>query len=76
MAAIKSVPSTIEGVLKSNPVGSSGSYDLSEKQMKDNDVKMIKEYLVNGTLPEDKGRARSIAAEAPSFCLINGIILC
>ena len=74
VAAIKSVPSTIEQVLKSNPAGSGVSYDLSEEQMKDDDVKMIKEYLVNGTLPEDKGRARSIAAEAPSFCLINGIL--
>ena len=42
--------------------------------MKDDDVKMIKEYLVNGTLPEDERIARSIAAQAPSFCLIDGVL--
>ena len=42
--------------------------------MKDNDVNMIKDYIVNGTLTEDKKSARSITAEVPSFCLIDGVL--
>ena len=61
----KSIPSTIDQVLKSNPVGCNVGYDLSEEQMKDDDIRMIKEYLVNGTLPEDERSVRSIAAQAP-----------
>ena len=75
VVTIKSIPSTIDQVLKSNPVGCDVGYDLSEEQMKDDDIRMIKEYLVNGTLPEDERSAHSIAAQAPSFCLINGLIL-
>ena len=70
----KSIPSTIDQVLKSNPVGCNVGYELSEDHMKDDDIRMIKEYLVNGTLPEDERSVRSIAAQAPSFCLINGVL--
>ena len=49
---VKSIPPTIDQVLKSDPAtaGCNISYNLSEEQMKDNDVKMIKDYLVNGSL--------------------------
>ena len=74
VVTIKSIPSTIDQVLKSNPVGCDVSCDLSEEQMKDDDIRMIKEYLVSGTLLEDKRSAHSIAAQAPSFCLIDGVL--
>ena len=62
VGTIKSIPSIIDEALKSDPVNCNISYDLSEEQMKDDDVKMINEYLVNGTLLEDERIARSIAA--------------
>ena len=30
--------------------------------------------MANGTLPENEGRVHSIAAEAPLFCLIDGVL--
>ena len=52
VVTVKSIPPTIDQALKSDPstAGCNISYNLSEEKMKDNDVKMIKDYLVNGTL--------------------------
>ena len=76
VVTVKSIPPTIDKVLKSDPAtaGCNISYNLSEELMKDNDVKMIKDYLVKSTLPEYKKSTRSIAAEVPSFCLIDGVL--
>ena len=41
VVTVKSIPPTIDQVLKSDP-GCNISYNLSEEQMKDNDVNMIK----------------------------------
>ena len=73
VVTVKSIPPTIDQVLKSDP-GCNISYNLSEVQVKDNDVKMIKDYIVNDTLTEDKKSTRSITAEVPSFCLIDGVL--
>ena len=77
VVTVKSIPPTIDQVLKSDPAiaGCNISYNhLSEELMKDSDVNMIKDYTVNDTLTEDKKSARSITAEALSFCLIDGVL--
>jgi len=45
VAAMKSTPTTIDGVLKMNPAVGCSKYDLMDKQSKDSDVKAKLDYL-------------------------------
>ena len=44
------------------------------EQAKDSDLRETMEFLKSGDLPDDPQRARKIAAQAPSFALVEGIL--
>jgi len=75
VAVVKSAPaSTIENVLKLTPAVGCAKYDLIDEQHKDPEVKRMSDYLQADVLPEDQREARSIVAQAPSFCVMDGVL--
>ena len=74
VAAVKSAPTTIDSVLKMNPAVGCSKYDLVDEQSKDPDVKCMLDYLRTNVFPEDQKETRCIVAQAPSFCILNGVL--
>ena len=71
VAAVKSAPTTIDSVLKMTPAVGCSKYDLMDEQSKDPDML---DYLRTNVLSEDQKEARCIVAQAPSFCMLNGVL--
>ena len=44
------------------------------EQEKDPEIVQLRQFLSQGQLPEDAQRASKIAAQAPSFALLDGIV--
>ena len=75
VAAIKSLEKeSIEFLLQAQPANVSSSCDLAGQQLKDPDLCQLIHHMNKGTLPADENKARKIAAQAPSFSLLNGIL--
>ena len=74
VAVVKFASIIIDSVLKMNPAVSCSKYNLADEQCKDPEVKHMLEYLRTNVLPEDQKEARSIVAQAPSFCVLDGVL--
>ena len=74
VAAVDTTATTIEELLVAPPDSPTRPADLSSEQCKDKDVLEIITFLESGCLSEDKQRARKIAAQEPSFTLLDGIL--
>ena len=48
--------------------------DLASEQLKDPSVKEMMQFLIDGTLPDDPQRSRKVAAQAPSFTILDNIL--
>ena len=64
----------IPTLLYKDPSGDQVSFDFASEQGKDSQVKDLLDYLDKGELPADEKLARKIAAQAPSFCVIHGVL--
>jgi len=71
---VAAVKSTIDSVLKMNPAVGCSKYDLVEEQSKDPDLKVMLDYVQVNVLPEDQKEACCVVAQAPSFCILNGVL--
>ena len=65
---------TIETLLRASPVESRNTDNFAEEQLKDQDIKMLRDYFEKGMLPEDKHSANKVIAQAPLFTLADQII--
>ena len=73
VAEVQSTDADISDLLQSPPtVSSSGHY--ADEQEKDPEILEMKVFLSSGRLPDDVQRARKVAAQAPLFTLIGGIV--
>ena len=73
VAVVQSAATTIGDMLKRTPaVGC--KCDLADEQRKDSEVKPMLEYLESDVLPEDQKAAGSIVAQAPSYCVLDGVL--
>ena len=68
-----SSPAVITDLLNAEPVtlGMPQNIDFASKQSKDPVVNDIIQFLLDGTLPDDTQRSRKVAAQAPSFTMID-----
>ena len=71
VTVVKFVSTTTDSILKMNPVV---KYNLADEQCKDPEVKHMLEYLRTNVPPEDQKEACSIVAQAPSFCVLDGVL--
>ena len=53
------------------PPSQAGLSDFNEEQRKDPELLML---IEGGVLPEDSGKAKKIAAQAPNFTLVDSIL--
>ena len=75
VAAVKSFDKeSIEHLFQAQPANVSSSFDLAGQQLKDPDLCQLIQYMNKETLPADENKARKVAAQAPSFSLLNGIL--
>ena len=67
---------TITELLDVDPatLGIPQNIDLACEQMKDSSVNEMIQFLTNGTLPDDPQHSRKIAAQAPSFTIVDNIL--
>jgi len=71
-----SSPSTITELLNADPSASgiTQNIDLASEQMKDPTVNEMIQFLTDGTLPNDSQRSKKVAAQAPSFTILDNIL--
>ena len=73
VAVINSSPN-ISAMLNLLPCRNPVSSELPTEQRKDHSLMTLIDYLQKGTLPQDKKQARTIAAKAPNYCIVNGVL--
>lgn len=76
MAQVWSTDGDLAELLQSPPAGtaSDSKAHYSRKQKIDPEIMELRQFLSQGQLPEDAQRARKIAAQAPSFTLLDNIV--
>ena len=65
---------TIDSFLRASPVESSSTDNFAKEQLKDQNIKILKDYLEKGMLPEDKHLTNKVIAQAPLFTLADQIL--
>ena len=56
------------------PVDTLSEADFAEEQQKDQWIREMTSFLKDGKLPDNETRARKIAAQAPHYSLVSGIL--
>ena len=76
VAQVRSTAKDVAELLQSPPVDTTPdtSKHFSLEQGRDPESVEMRQYLSHGELPSDSGRARKIAAQAPSFALVDNIL--
>ena len=64
----------IDSLLRAIPVESSNTDNYAEEQFKDQNIKILIDYLEKGMLPEDKHLTNKVIAQAPLFTLADQIL--
>ena len=63
----------ISTLLQSSP-GDESPCDLPKEQQKDPDLRQLRQFLEFGILPEDEGIAKSVAAQALHFTVVDDVL--
>ena len=76
IAQLESSSPVITDQLNAEPfkLGMSQTVDFASEQSKDPVVNDMIQFLTTGTLPDDVQRSRKVAAQAPSFTMIDNIL--
>ena len=74
VAQVQSTDRDILELLQSPPPGSDLSGHYSQEQEKDLEILQLRQFLSEGQLPSNPQQARRIAAQAPSFTLLDNIV--
>ena len=74
VAQVQSTDRDIVELLQSPPPGSDLSGHYSQEQEKDLEILQLRQFLSEGQLPSNPQQARRIAAQAPSFTLLDNIV--
>ena len=61
-------------MLNFSPCNNAVTSELAVEQRKDHSLTALINYIQQGILPQDKKQARVIAAQAPNYCIIDGIL--
>ena len=64
----------IAELLETPPSVSDTAAHYSQEQEKDHEILELRQFLSQGQLPDDSQRAKKIAAQAPSFALVDNIV--
>ena len=64
----------IAELLETPPSVSDTAAHYSQEQEKDPEILELRQFLSQGQLPDDSQRAKKIAAQAPSFALVDNIV--
>ena len=74
IAVVQSEGSTDILELLAAPPLTSSYQDFSVEQSKDPELQQLLCFIQNGTLPESNNSARQVAAQAPLFTLVDGVL--
>ena len=74
VAAINSMETDAKQFLQIEPVHVRETEDFTSEQRKDAEVLEIITFLSTGQLPDSDPRAQKIAAQAPSFAVVDGVL--
>ena len=76
IAQVQSTSRDIVELLQSPPVDSvpDSTANYSHEQGKDPEILELRQFLLRGELPDDPRRARKVAAQAPSFVVLDDMV--
>ena len=76
IAQVQSASRDIVELLQSPPVDSvpDSAANYSHEQGKDAEILELRQFLLRGELPDDPWRARKVAAQAPSFVVLDDMV--